>query len=539
MQYQPFLINFKTGKFLGLDPWLAPSDAFPILINAQVNKQVLEKRNAYSLFAQMKHGSTAQTTTAITGIKNYVSKGMPQLLIMDTKRVNLYNPIDLTMTDIAGSDIFAGRAIDLFHFANWLDVAYMTNNVDRIYKYTGSGNVSVFNYQFDSTEQATNHLDTCRFIFVLDDRLCFLETTELGTWHPNRFRYSPVLQVDGLQSGGGYNDCPTTERICAAGMVNNELHIFMESNDGGSLWKIRSTGNSDTPYEWKKISGTEGCRSPYSGVEFKDGLGVIGLNNILFYDGFKIQELDVPNLRDIVKDEFEDTLIRYCFGYNQQDKKHILWTYAAKDSTVPDRILDFNIIDNTWCTHKSAQTFFLNCIGSFNNQVVPSWVELDEVVASDGALVSEIDVDSREILGSPYPFTLIGCRNSRIYKWDDGGYDGTDDANGKIEIDIQSAELNPFTKDGKKARLEKIQFFVDNDSTASFTVSFYKDSSTTAWKTQVASCDLSNGKGFTTVYAGGEIGNFHKIKISHTEKSNRPRIHAMIFYFAPEGYLDL
>lgn len=539
-QYSPFLINFKTGKFLGLDPWLAPVDAFPTLINAQVNKQILEKRLGYSLFAQMKHGSVAQTTTAITGIKTFMVDGFPYLLIFDTKRVNAYNPVDGTMRDVAGSDIFTGRAIDYFHTADFLGVGYMVNNVDQVYQYTGetsSSMVSTFNYKVGS-ELGVNDLTTCRFIFVVDDRLCFLDTVERGTWQGQRFRYTATLQTSGVASGSGYVDCPTDKRISTAGMVNNELHVFFEDDKGGALWKIQSTGNSDTPYTWKKISETEGCRAPYSGVIFNDGFACIGLTNILFYDGYKVNYLDAPNLRDILA-EFNDGLIRYCYGYYVPETKHVLWTFAASSSTVPDRILDFNTIDNTWTVHKSVQTFFANCIGGFNNQKVPAWSALDDVIASDGMLVSGATVDSREILGSPYPVTLIGCRNSCVYKWNSGAFDGTNDNNGKIEIDIQSAELNPFTKEGRKCRLGKVQFFVDNSSTATFTVSFYKDSSTTAYKTQVVSCDLSNTKAFVTVYADGEIGTFHKIKISHTEKANRPRIHAMILYFSPAGYLDL
>lgn len=538
-QYQPFLISdFKTGKFIGLEPWLLPQDAFPTLINARVNKGVLEKRYGMSVYAQMKHGSTLQTTTAITGIKTYLKKGMPQLLVMDTKRVNRYNPVDGTMTDIAGSDIFTGRAIDFFHFANWLGVGYMVNNVDQIYQYNGQDNVSVFNYQIDSTDAKTNHLDTCRFIFTIDDRFCFLDTVEFGAWYPNRFRYSPVLSTDGTAAGAGYVDCPIDERICAAGIVNNQIIVFMEGAVGGSVWRIKSTGNSDIPYEWERIKNNEMCNAPYSGVEFKDGLGVVGLTSILFYDGFEIKGLDIPNIRDVL-DEFSTALIRYTYGYYQKEKGRILWTFAVLGGTVPNRILEYNIIENNWTVHKSEQTFFVNCIGGFNNQKVPTWLEADDVyTGADGALMSAMDIDSREILGSPYPVTLVGCRNSRVYKWDNGSYDGTDDTSGKIELDIQSAKWNPFVKEGKKASLEKIQFYVDHDVNASFTVSFYKDMDTTAWRERVVSCNLTEGKPFITVYADGEVGNFHKIKISHTEKANRPRIHAIMPFFAPETSVD-
>jgi hypothetical protein len=542
--YEKFLIsNFKTAKSIGLEPWLSPEDAFPTIINAHVNKGVLEKRNGFSAFATMKHGTTTQTATTITGIHTYLKEGMPQLLIFDTKRVNKYNPVPSTptMTDITGgSDIFSGSASDFFHFCNWQGVGYMVNNVNQIYKYTGSGNVAVFNIQID-TRTKTNHIDTCRFIFVKDDRLLLFDTVEFGDYKPQRCRYSPVRDTVFKNSGGGYVDAPTEQRICAAGFVGDDIAVYFqgkERHSGGSLWHLRSTNNTDTPFKWKRITETEGCRSPYSGVEFKDGLGVIGISNVLFYDGYKIKDLDMPHLRDVLS-EFESDYIRSVFGYNQGEARHILWVMTNADDSSPNRILDYNVNENNFTIHKSGQTFFANCFGGFNGQKVPSVVELDDAYLTDESLVSAMTVDSRAVLGSPSPYTLVGCRNSQVYKWNDGTYDGTDDSNGKIELDARSSRWNPYIKESRKARFGKIQFLVDNDSDASATVSFYKDTGTTAYLTGTLSCDGEGDKFWTTLSADGNIGNFHRIKISHTEKGNRPRIHAIKLYMKRAGWMDL
>ena len=285
------------------------------------------------------------------------------------------------------------------------------------------------------------------------------------------------------------------------------------------------------------ITTTELVRSSYSGVELKDGLAAIGATNIVFYDGFKIKDLDIPNLRDVL-DEFNDAYIRSVFGYRQVNERHLLFTFADANSSSPDRILDYNIEENNWTIHKSEQSFFINCIGGFTGQKVPSMSELDDVVASDGALVSEITVDSRAVLGTPKPYTLIGCRNSRVYKWNDGEYDGTDDANGKIEIKALSIRLNPFVKEGRKVACEKIGFYVDNDSNASFLASIYKNTSSTAYKTKTISCNGSDDKFWAWIFCDGEIGNFHRFKISHTERGNTPKIHAFMPFFEVAGTLD-
>ncbi len=565
MPYQPFLIaDFKTAKSIGKEPWLSPIDAFPTLENMHINKGVLEKRLGFSILGQsgVKHGAVVQTATSITGLKTYLKRGMPSLLAMDSKgsqgaftgRCNLYNGVDDTWTDISSdldtpADIFTGSPSDFFHFANWRGVGYMVNNVDQIYQFAGPDNAVVpFNVQITDLDNKANHVDTCQFIFIIDDRLVLLGTTEFGTWFPQRLRFSPVLQTDFRAPGSGTDDAETQERISAAGMIGKTVYAFFEGPAGGSLWKIRRTGNSDIPLEWERVFRSEGSRSPYSGIEFtsnvNDGLVAVGLSDILLYDGFKLSRLNLPMARDIL-DEFNDSFIRSVFGHYQKERgeEHLLFTFADSSSQAIDRILDFNVTENNWTIHKSNQTFFVNVMGAFNGQSVPSVIELDDALpVGDGALVSEITVDSRAILGEPSPFTLIGCRNSRVYKWNSGEFDGTNDVNGTIAINAKSSRWNPFTQTGRRAACEKIGFYVDNDASASFLVSVFKNTRSAAYTTKAISCDSDDDdkdKFWVWVFCDGEIGDFHRISITHDERGNTPRIHAIMPYFAQAGRIDV
>jgi len=550
MAYQPYLIaNFKTAKSIGLEPWLSPQDAFPVIENMHINKGVLEKRLGFSPFATMKHGSTPQTDTSIVGIHTYLKNGMPSLLVMDTARVNYYNPVDKSMTDVSSdlgtpADVFNGSASDFFHFLNWRGVGYMVNNVDQIYQWSGPGNAVVpFNIQVTTADSKANHVDTCQFLFVIDDRLVLLGPTEFGEWFPQRLRYGPVLQTDFTQSGGGTDEAETQERISAAGMIGKTVYAFFEGPDGGSLWSIRRTGNSSIPLEWERVTSTEGSRSPYSGIEFKDGLVAAGLSDIIFYDRFRVNAIGLPNSREVLA-EFNDHYIKSVYGHHQKERRHrhLLFTFADASSSSIDRVLDYNILENNFTKHKSEQTFFVNVFGAFNGQKVPLMSELDDVVASNGALVSAMTVDSRAVLGNPQPYTLIGCRNSQIYKWNDGEYDGTNDDNGKIAINARSSRWNPFTEIGRKVACEKIGFLVDNDADASFLVSVYKNMRSATYTTKTISCDSADDdadKFWVYIFCNGEIGDFHRLGISHTEKGNTPRIHAIMPFFAPAGRFDI
>lgn len=538
-QYEPILIApFQTGKSIGLEPWMSPVDAFPTLQNARINKGVLEKRLGYQPFATMVYGATPQTNTAIMGIHLYLFSGLPQLLIFDTNRVNRYNPLDGTMDDITGgSNIFTGTNEDFFSFVNWLGRAYFTNNVDQLYQYNGSGDVEVFNIKLDSDDPETNQLDTARFVFVKNDRLVLLDTVEFGDWLPGRCRFSPVLSTDFSAAGGGFVDAPTEERITSAGWVGKDIVVFFQGLYSGSLWKLRTTGDSDLPFRWEKISTTDTSLAPYSLVEFNDGVSVVGLNNIIWYDGFKIQYLDLERVRDIV-DDFDPSKIRFSTGHNVIEDQHIFYTYTNSGSSLPDRVLDYNILERSWAVH----TVDAHCFGTFTDQEVPIWTEADDsFTGSDGALMSAMTLDSRWILNEPFPFTLMGARDSQVYKFQVGNFDGVDTASGTIPMDIQSARWNPYIKENKQVYLDRVIFLVDNDPNASFSVDFFRDSRNAADRTNTVSCDSdddSADKFWVSSIAKGSRGNFHRIKISHDARNNRPRIHAIILMMKRGGELQ-
>jgi hypothetical protein len=537
--YEPFLIApFQTGKYIGMEPWMSPIDAFPTLQNARVNKGVLEKRLGYQLFATVNHNGVDQTNTAIMGIHLYLSSGLPQLLVFDTLRVNKYNVTDQTMSDITGnSDLFSGTNADFFQFANWLGVGYMTNNVDQIYQYSGSGDVEVLDIQLDASDTDDNVVGTCRYIFTKNDRLLLLDVVEYGDWYPNRCRYSPVLSTDFAASGAGYVDAPTEERITSAGWVGKDIVVFFEGLYSGSLWKLRTAGNTDLPLRWEKISTTDTSLAPYSLVEYNDGVSVIGLNNILWYDGFKTQYMDLAKVRDIV-DDFDSSKIRLSTAHNAIQDQHILYTYTASGSSAPDRILDYNILERSW----SVYTVDAHCFGTFDDQDVPIWTDADDVyTGSDGALMSAMTLDSREILGNPFPFTLMGTRTSKVYKFGVGNYDGTDDASGTIAINVRSSRWNPYLKQNRDCYFGRIAFLVDNDPNASFTASFYRNSRSTADTTRTVSCDSDDDgadKFWVSANVGATQGDFHSIQISHDERNNRPRIHAIMLWMKPGGRLN-
>ena len=79
-KYESFLIgDMRTGLFLGQEPWKAPPDAFPTLVNAYTDKGVLRKRKGYLLFAKI-------GWNPIQLITQIVHEGYSEIIVVDTRQ---------------------------------------------------------------------------------------------------------------------------------------------------------------------------------------------------------------------------------------------------------------------------------------------------------------------------------------------------------------------------------------------------------------------------------------------------------------------
>jgi len=79
---------------------------------------------------------------------------------------------------------------------------------------------------------------------------------------------------------------------------------------------------------------------------------------------------------------------------------------------------------------------------------------------------------------------------------------------------------------------------VDTSATASFTINLYKNTSSTAYKTQTITCTGSGDKHWESIHAGGEMGDFHQIEFTNDASANTPVIHATYLEMEAAGMID-
>jgi hypothetical protein len=92
--FQPYRVSeFKTGLYTYLQPWIRPADAFEPLVNAYVNRAIVNKRNGFTQF-----GNTVNTETlVITGISQAASAVVTA--------VNYFTPADYGVTMVTFSAV--------------------------------------------------------------------------------------------------------------------------------------------------------------------------------------------------------------------------------------------------------------------------------------------------------------------------------------------------------------------------------------------------------------------------------------------------
>lgn len=524
------VVDFKTGLYTAKDAWLAPDDAFPVLKNAYIDKGVLKKRAGYSLLASTGAG------LPIMGIGAVASKGYYQLIACDTKRIYYLSFVKSTgifsLTDLIGSDVFSGTDRYYFGFQEYLNKLYFTNgkslSLNRIYCIDPAAGfvwpapiaaVSVLDTLGAATIPVTyTRIWSCKILFVYKSRLLFVSPySDLGLtinnygWQPQTLCYSDVLLT--TVSAANWVNAPTDDVPVTGGYLNGEPIVIMRN----SIWRIVYTQNTDAPFAWEKLTDSYGAITRLGAMcatSFKDNLAFIGHHHLLLYDRYQAQEYDIP-IHGVVDD------MSFTAGHSGQaiTKKSENAIYVAYNQSLTGvagsgNILRFNGDEGNFAKYDIPA----HCLFSFDG------------AHASGNTGEEGGVNPADI----WQYLFAGTYDGKIILLNSG----TDDNTAKIAVDIRSAQLNPFQKQGLKAKFGWMMVLVTTSTTASYTVNFYKDTKTTAFKTVTMTCTGGGDKHWERINADGEVANFFRIQFSHTEKANAPEIHAVLFAFKPAGRLD-
>lgn len=426
-------------------------------------------------------------------------------------------------SDGAGTDdIFTGDNTQFFVGVNWNGTLYLTNGNDVIQKYDGTA-LSRLHIDLDVEGGPDNDISNAKFIVLHKQRLIIFATTESGTFYGYRARWCDINDPD-TWPNLSYNDCPFQGTINGVAFLGDDLYVFFKKK----TFRFAYTGDEDLPFAWQIVDNFEGSWSPYTPTEYPDEIIFLAKNNVSGLDGNRTYHIDLAN------PNFVPTWIQASLAYSQgriwTDLRQGWITFAdytatahADGNVYPNSVLVLDYQEKNWAVY----TLPIHCMGLTDlesdltwNDITDAWNDIDW---------SWLDAGTQEAAD----VRLFGGRDGIIYRLD---YTISDNSSA-VEMDIRSSRWNPYWKDLRKVRLGWIDFLVDNDENASATISFYKNTDDDAWQSLTLSCDGTHDKVWVRLPAGGEEGEFHRIKIYNNAASNRPRIHAIVPVFKPGGKL--
>lgn len=587
--YQAFpIMDFRSGQVNNKEPWLIPEDAFESISNGFIRNSVLQKRLGYSEFAEMVHlianeavadttnpvqgtlsnipvralkagsvvftdstGGTPQVMTddgagaftgdgtgtidyttgvysltwdagptatitvdysfipalAIMAIANHTpTTGGSNFLSFDTKRVAKWNVSTSLFDDIALSDRFSGTSSQFFHWANWAGTLYFTNNSNVLDSYDGT-TLSTVSVDLGAGPIAF----ICLLVFAYKDHIVCFRTTEAGTLFAQRARWATAGGTD--FSNDGFVDAPTSEFIKGGNFLGDDLIIFFER----SVWILRHTQDTTLPFRWERIDNFNGSFAQNSIMSFANEIDAVSASKIITTDGLRVRVKN-SKIPDIVQDFNQSNFdLIYAHFLEELDLEFI--SYPDVGSSVNDKTLTYNRINNTWA---------INSIGfhSFGRWIVDNdltWDTFGEGTWNDTEQIWDANTGQ-----AGFPISIAGSSAGVLYQLNDTGSDDS----ASIPFSVSFKKLNPYVKQGFKARMGWIDFLVDRDGDISLNVDLFINEDSTAYKTSSITFSGTDNKIWLRVISGA-IGEFHQIKISKDATNQTPKIHAVIPYFAP------
>lgn len=428
----------------------------------------------------------------------------------------------------AGNDSnWTGDNTDFFWTENWTlgseASTYITNNNDPIEIYDGTNLTQLsIDIGLDSARTGENDVGRARLIFLYKERIVVLSTEEGGIDYNQRARWSTIKDPQSWPTEN-FKDAPTEDFIVSADFLGDSLYVWFEN----SVWRLAYTGDSVSPFEWERISAQDGAIAQMSITTRNNLQRGIGPTEILGNNGNIVSAID-EKIPDTVL-EWNPDSAAFSVSADVEEERQIYFTYARVDTAenadgnkYPDRALVLNYEDNNWATFRLP----IHSMGFSTLESDITW-DTDEAWEDIDSAWNQLNTVSG------YPLTLIGNHGGLIIQLNTGGSDDGD----PIEFNALTARFNPFSEQGLKAKCWKVEFLCDVDSGVSFDVDLFLDTDDASYQTTTvttSSVDGSDAKAWYAVYSGA-VGYFHSANITNNASGNRPRIHAMRWWFKPSG----
>ena len=226
----------------------------------------------------------------------------------------------------------------------------MTNGVDPIKKWTGTGSISnlISTYPSGVTALLAN------ILIEFKGHLFLIDVSEDGNRYPQRVRWSNTAQPeDFLNGNASFQDLKGADWAKGAIKFKGDYLVVIKDR---SIWVGYATGDSDVFVFEQKITGA-GCAAGKTIEDLGDEIIFLGWDDVYIFDGINyesIAENDALNIhvREKIFDNLNPEQIGKSFGVIIESQKEYWLFVPSTSATYCDTAWCFNYDLNTWTRHE-------------------------------------------------------------------------------------------------------------------------------------------------------------------------------------------
>lgn len=284
----------------------------------------------------------------------------------------------------------------------------MTNQVDEIWYWTGSGDLTQLISSFPSGVTSL----TCKGLIEFKNHFLLLDVTENGDRYPQRIRWSDTADPkDFLNGNASYQDLSGADWMQTAIKFKGDyLVVFKER----SIWVGYATGDSDI-FQFDQRATGAGCAAPKTVESLGDELIFLGWDDVYVFNG-----IDYEAVGSAIEEELFDDMapgdIDKCFGVIVEDQKEYWLFVPSLNSDYCDIAWVFNYDLNSWTKYDfAAVDGSTNGISQYGYYEKQSNVTIGDLLGTIGEQTWKIG--NRELLQTA-PTTLFGDTDGYVYEYD-------------------------------------------------------------------------------------------------------------------------
>lgn len=352
---------------------------------------------------------------------------------------------------IQDANPFSGNADEFFDTDTGFDIFVMTNGLNPVRKWTGSGTLSLLGGL--TTVQGGFLNVTGNLIRSFSGFLVLFNTTESGSPFPQRVRWSVFGQpenwtndVNGNGQAGSNDLADDVGFILWATPFNNYMCIYKER----SIYLMQYVG-PPTIFSFQRVINGIGIFAQRAVADLGDEHAFLGSDNFYTFNGISIEPIGNP-VKDFFFQDLDPGFRNRVQAFVVEEDNEVWWIYPSGAATYadgtphtlgdPDKAVVWNYLNNTWAIRDNPgiHWFYYHQITQFTWQTIPdlSWS------ATSGAW------NDKRFLAN-FPLNIAGLKDGSFIQ-----YGGVFDKLGVAYTKKLQTKFFDFGKPGVKKRLSYI-----------------------------------------------------------------------------------